>query len=236
MHVTLVLPAYNAVRTLSIVYEQIRAEQIVQRIILVDDASGDGTAEVARSLPGLEVVVHPQNRGYGGNQKTCYEWALRESTDWIIMLHPDGQHPPHLLSKMIQVIQEGRCDCVFASRFLSQNPREQGMPFLKYYVNRALTRLQNIIFQQNLTEYHTGYRAFSRATLQKISFEDFSDSFLFDNQLLCEILHRGYRVSEIACPTIYSAEASSINFIRSFQYMLGCLFVSIKYFFKKTFH
>lgn len=225
--VAVVMPAYNAEFTLRRTYEEIPKE-IVDDVILVDDASSDRTVEVAKEL-GLHHIVHPKNRGYGGNQKTCYAEALSRGADIVIMMHPDYQYTPKLIAAMAGMIASGVYDVVTASRILGRGALNGGMPRYKYVFNRFLTAFQNLLMRQKLSEYHTGYRAFSRETLEKLPLEKNSDDFIFDNQMLAQIFYQGFRVGEISCPTHYSEDSSSINFRRSVTYGLGVLKVSMQY-------
>lgn len=223
------MPAYNAAQTLRLTYDEVMAQEIVDLIILVDDASQDTTVAVARTLPHTEVFIHDQNRGYGGNQKTCYKMALEQGGDIIIMVHPDYQYTPKLIPAMASMIGNGLYHCVLGSRILGGYALKGGMPVWKYVANRILTFTENIFIGAKLSEYHTGYRAFSRELIQKLHIESNSDDFLFDNQMLAQIIWHGYTVSEISCPTRYSAASSSINFRRSIQYGLGCLLTAISF-------
>lgn len=223
--IAVVMPAYNAERTLKRTYDEIPYE-IVDDVILVDDGSRDHTADVARSL-NLRTIVHPQNRGYGANQKTCYRAALDLGADLVIMLHPDYQYTPKLITAMASLVANDLFDCVLGSRILGVGALKGGMPRYKYISNRALTFVQNILLQHKLSEYHTGYRAFSRTLLEALPFESNSDDFVFDNQMLAQIIYHGYRVGEISCPTRYIEESSSINFRRSVIYGLGVLKTSV---------
>jgi glycosyltransferase involved in cell wall biosynthesis len=225
--VVVVLPAYNASRTLADAYREIPLS-VVDKVILVDDASNDQTVSVAREL-GIETHLHQSNRGYGGNQKTCYKKALELGADIIIMLHPDYQYTPKLIPAMIDLIRSGEYDVVLGSRILGGKAIQGGMPRYKYYANRLLTMIQNILMGQKLSEYHTGYRAFSRVVLQRVGWQSNSDDFVFDNQMLCQILFHGFRVAEVTCPTKYFKEASSINFFRSLGYGAGCLKTALLY-------
>jgi len=215
------MPAYNAAKTVERTYHEIDLG-IVDEVILVDDASRDETVIVAESL-GLHVLRHPANRGYGGNQKTCYAAALRTGADIIVMVHPDYQYTPKLLPAMVSLIGNDLYDCVIGSRILGGRARESGMPTWKYIANRGLTFAQNILMGSKLTEFHTGYRAFSRQVLLTLPLEENSDDFVFDNQMLSQVIYFGFRIGEVSCPTKYFAEASSINFRRSCVYGLGCL-------------
>lgn len=230
--ITVVLPAYNAAKTLEKTYNEIPFD-IVDNVILVDDQSKDDTYEVAKKL-GIEYVIrHQQNRGYGGNQKTCYQKALELESDIVVMLHPDYQYTPKLLQSMCYLIANEVYPVVLGSRILGMGALKGGMPFYKYFFNRFLTLSQNVLMHQKLSEYHTGYRAFSKEVLQKINFLENSDNFVFDNQMLAQIFYAGYEIAEITCPTKYFDDASSINFSRSAVYGLGVLSTSFKYFLQK---
>lgn len=222
------LPAYNAEKTLQRTYDEIPRE-IVDEIILVDDASTDKTVELAHTLGIHYVITHDNNKGYGGNQKTCYEKALMLQPDVIIMLHPDYQYNPRLIPALAYLITENIYAVVLGSRILGKGALKNGMPFYKYFFNRVLTFVQNILLNQKLSEYHTGYRAYSYEVLSKINFKHFSDDYVFDNQLLSYFLYMDYRVGEVSCPANYFPEASSINFSRSIKYGLGVLATSVKY-------
>jgi glycosyltransferase involved in cell wall biosynthesis len=222
-----VLPAYNAARTLEMTYREIPRE-IVDDVILVDDASRDHTAEVARSL-GITTIVHEQNKGYGGNQKTCYRAALELGADIVIMLHPDYQYTPKLLPAMASMIAWGEFDAVLASRILGTGALKGGMPLYKYIANRLLTLTENLLLGQKLSEYHTGYRAFSRELLETLPLDRNSDDFVFDNQMLAQIAWFDFRIGELSCPTKYFDDASSINFRRSVVYGLGVLATAVKF-------
>jgi len=221
-----VMPAYNAEKTLRATYAEI-PRPLVDEVILVDDASQDHTARVARRL-GIRTIVYPQNRGYGGNQKTCYAEALKRGADIVVMVHPDYQYTPKLIPAMAHLIAGGLYDVVLASRILGGKALAGGMPFYKYVSNRALTFTQNILSGDKLSEYHTGYRAFSREVLESIDLEGNSEDFVFDSQMLAQIQYRDFRIAEVTCPTKYFAEASSINFHRSLVYGLGCLAVGVR--------
>lgn len=218
-----VMPAYNAARTLRQTYDEVMAHGIVDRVILVDDASKDETAAMARSLPNVQVEVHPQNRGYGGNQKTCYRLALAAGADIVIMIHPDYQYTPALIPAMASLVASGLYPCVLGSRILGGGALRGGMPWWKYVSNRFLTLTENLLIGAKLSEYHTGYRAFSRSLLERLPFEENSDDFIFDNQILVQVIALGYSIGEISCPTKYFPEASSIGFAASVRYGLGCL-------------
>lgn len=225
--ICVVLPAYNAEKTLSQTVAEIPREYI-DDVILVDDASVDGTARCAREL-GLHTVSHDRNLGYGGNQKTCYNHALARGADVVIMLHPDYQYTPKLLVAMGSLIAVGQYDIVLGSRILSEGALQGGMPLYKYLANRCLTLFQNLLFGKKLSEYHTGYRAFSRAVLETLPLDRNSDDFIFDNQMLAQAVYAGFRIGEISCPTRYFDDASSISFRRSVIYGLGVLKVSVLY-------
>jgi glycosyltransferase involved in cell wall biosynthesis len=225
--ITVVLPAYNAAKTLRRTVEQISRE-IVDDIILTDDASQDNTFELAREL-GLHVIRHDRNRGYGGNQKTCYTAALARDADIVVMLHPDYQYSPRLLTAMASMIASDEYDVVLGSRILGNGALSGGMPLYKYISNRGLTLVQNILVGQKLSEYHTGYRAWNRAVLERLPLLLGSDDFVFDNEMLVQAIHFGFRIGEISCPTRYFDEASSINFRRSVTYGLGVLSTSLRF-------
>jgi len=227
--VIVVMPAYNAELTLKKTYAEVMAHGIVDQVVVVDDHSRDRTAEIARQLPNTIVHVHSINRGYGGNQKTCYRTALDQGADVIIMVHPDYQYTPKLIPAMASLIENGLYNFVLGSRILGGYALQGGMPLWKYVANRLLTAAQNLLLGAKLSEYHTGYRAYSRELLASIDFEKNSDDFMFDAQMLAQIIHRGHIVAEISCPTKYFKEASSINFRRSVIYGFGCLFSALKY-------
>jgi len=225
--IIVVMPAYNAEKTLEKTYNEIPFE-IVDEVVLVDDASRDRTSEIAR-LIGIHTIVHANNKGYGGNQKSCYRAALELGADIVIMVHPDYQYTPKLIPAMASMIAYGEFDAALASRILGTGAIEGGMPIYKYIANRALTLFENIMLGQKLSEYHTGYRAFSREILEKLPLERNSDDFVFDNQMLAQITYFGYRIGEVTCPTKYFEDASSINFRRSVIYGLGVLKTSLQY-------
>jgi len=225
--IVVVMPAYNAAGTLEQTYSEIPFE-FVDEVVLVDDASRDDTAEIARQL-GIETIVHPENRGYGGNQKTCYKAALSRGADVVIMLHPDYQYTPKLLTAMASLVAVGQYDVVLGSRILCNGALRGGMPRYKYFFNRMLTAIQNALLGMKLSEYHTGYRAFSREVLLSLPLEENSDDFVFDNQMLAQILWCGYTIAEVSCPTKYFAEASSINLRRSIRYGIGCLETGLRF-------
>jgi glycosyltransferase involved in cell wall biosynthesis len=230
--VVVVLPAYNAARTLETTYREIPAD-LVDEVVLVDDASPDDTVAEARRLGIRHVIRHERNRGYGGNQKTCYRTALDLGADIVVMLHPDYQYTPKLLPAMVSLIAEGVYPVVLGSRILGKGALRGGMPLYKYVANRALTLAQNLLVGEKLSEYHTGYRAFSREVLERLPLERNSDDFVFDNQMLSQIIYAGYPIAEITCPTRYFEEASSINFRRSVTYGLGVLGVSARHFLQR---
>lgn len=217
-----VMPAYNAARTLQRTYEEI-PHDIVDDIILVDDASQDHTVRVAQELKIQTIVVHDNNLGYGGNQKTCYKTAVAQGADIVIMLHPDYQYTPRLIRAMASLLAEDVFDCVLGSRILGVGAMKGGMPFYKYVSNRFLTASQNMLMAHKLSEYHTGYRGFTREVLTTLPLEKNSDNFVFDNQMLSQIIYHGYRIGEISCPTRYMDDSSSINFKNSFVYGMGVL-------------
>lgn len=227
MKIVVVLPAYNAARTLERTYAEIPTE-IVDHVILTDDASNDDTAVISRRL-GIHTLVHEKNRGYGGNQKTCYAEALRLGADIVIMVHPDYQYSPKLITAMAAMITSGHYSVVLASRILGAGALKGGMPLYKYVANRILTLVENILLGLKLSEYHTGYRAWSADTLRALPLERCSDDFVFDNQMLALAARAGASIGEISCPTKYFAEASSINFRRSLIYGLGVLRTALDY-------
>src|SRR5205807_1210108 len=227
--IVVVMPAYNAARTLRQTYDEVMAHGIVDLVIVVDDASHDETVAIARTLPQVEVEVHPENRGYGANQKTCYRLALAAGADIIIMIHPDYQYTPHLIPAMAALVASGLYPCALASRILGGGALRGGMPWWRYISNRFLTLAENLLLGAKLSEYHTGYRAFSRALLERLPLEANSDDFVFDNQMLAQILWFGYTIAEVSCPTRYFAEASSISFRRSVRYGFGCLSTAMNY-------
>jgi glycosyltransferase involved in cell wall biosynthesis len=231
--VVVVMPAYNAARTLRQTYAEVRDQGVVDRIILVDDGSKDDTVAVARSLEGIQVHVHDKNKGYGGNQKTCYRLALEAGADIVIMIHPDYQYTPKLIPAMVSIIGNGLHPCVLGSRILGGYALKGGMPLWKYVSNRWLTLAENALLGAKLSEYHTGYRAFSRQVLETLHLVDNSDDFVFDNQMLAQILWHGFTIAEVSCPTKYFAEASSINLRRSIKYGFGCLSTGLKFRFAK---
>ena len=230
--IVVVLPAYNAMHTLEATYAEIPFD-IVDEVILVDDLSTDQTLEVAKKIGIKHIIAHQKNRGYGGNQKSCYAKALELGADITIMLHPDYQYTPKLIHSMAFLIANGVYPVVLGSRILGKGALLGGMPLYKYFFNRCLTLAQNILISQKLSEYHTGYRAFNREVLQSINLEINSDDFVFDNEMISQIFMKGYQIAEITCPTKYFDEASSINFSRSMKYGWGVLGVSVQHFLHK---
>lgn len=226
--IVVVLPAYNAAKTLARTYHEIPAD-IVDEVVLVDDNSTDNTVEVGKSLGIEHIIPHEDNKGYGGNQKSCYNKAMDLGGDIVIMLHPDYQYTPKLIESMAYLIANDVYPVVLGSRILGKGALKGGMPWYKYVANRILTLSQNILMNQKLSEYHTGYRAFSREVLENTNFDVNSDDFVFDNQMLAQIFYKGFDIAEITCPTKYFEEASSINFKRSAIYGLGVLKVSLEY-------
>ena len=224
----MVLPAYKAAETLEATYREIPFG-IVDEVVLVDDCSPDGTIEIAKKLGIQHVIRHEENRGYGGNQKSCYDKALSLGADIVVMLHPDYQYDPRLIESMCYLIANGVYPVVLGSRILGKGALKGGMPKYKYFFNRCLTAFQNFVMSQKLAEYHTGYRAFSKEVLEAIDYHANSDDFVFDNQMLAQIFYAGFEVAEITCPTKYFPEASSINFRRSVKYGLGVVRTSLSY-------
>jgi len=223
------MPAYNAARTLQRTWEEVMAQEIVDLVIVVDDKSRDETVSIAKTLPNTLLHIHKKNLGYGGNQKTCYRLALEAGGDIIIMVHPDYQYTPKLIPVMASLIGNGLYHCVLGSRILGGYAIRGGMPVWKYVANRFLTYVQNILMTAKLSEYHTGYRAFSRDLLERLPLEVNSNDFVFDNQMLAQILWFGYTVAEVSCPTKYFPEASSINLVRSIKYGFGCLMTALSF-------
>ena len=220
------MPAYNAAQTLRQTFDEVMGQEIVDLVIVVDDKSSDETVSIARSLPNTIVYSHEKNKGYGGNQKSCYRLALESGGDIIIMVHPDYQYTPLLIPAMASMIGNGLYHCVLGSRILGGYALNGGMPIWKYIANRALTLAENILLSAKLSEYHTGFRSFSRHLLEQLPIEANSDDFVFDNQMLAQILWAGYTVAEVSCPTKYFTEASSINLFRSIKYGFGCLYTA----------
>ena len=231
--VIVVMPAYNAVQTLQKTYDEVMEQGVVDLIIVVDDASQDETVALAKTLPYTRVVVHPSNRGYGANQKTCYTLALEEGGDIIVMVHPDYQYTPKLIPAMASMIGNNLYHCVLGSRILGGYALKGGMPIWKYVANRFLTFVENLLMGAKLSEYHTGFRAYSRELLEKLPYHLNSDDFVFDNQILAQILWCGYTIAEISCPTVYAADSSSINFRRSVKYGIGCISMALIFFLAK---
>jgi glycosyltransferase involved in cell wall biosynthesis len=229
--VVVVLPAYNAEKTLEITYHEIPFD-IVDEVILVDDASTDHTVAVAKRL-NIQTIVHAHNLGYGGNQKSCYRAALEHGADIVVMLHPDYQYTPKLIPAIAHLLASEEYDVVLGSRILGGKAMSGGMPMYKYISNRLLTFIQNLLMGAKLSEYHTGYRAYTRKVLETITLDKNSNDFVFDNQMLSQIIYSGFRVGEITCPAKYFPEASSINFSRSLQYGLGCLKTAVQFRFNK---
>ena len=231
--VVVVLPAYNAGMTLEMTYNEIPFD-IVDDVILVDDASKDNTVEVGKRLGIKHIISHEKNKGYGGNQKSCYDKAIEIGADIVIMLHPDYQYTPLLIPAIANIIGSGLFPVVFASRILGKGALKGGMPLYKYFFNRFLTLSQNILMNQKLSEYHTGYRAYSKEVLQKINYHLLSDDFVFDNEITAQVFYAGFEIAEVTCPTKYFPEASSINFKRSAVYGMGVLRTSMQYFLQKA--
>lgn len=231
--VIVVMPAFNAAKTLKKTHDEVLAQGIVDLVIVVDDSSTDQTVSIANSLPRTIVHPHPYNLGYGGNQKSCYRIALDNGGDIIIMIHPDYQYTPRLIPAMASMIGNGLYHCVLGSRILGGYALKGGMPIWKYIANRFLTFTENVLTGAKLSEYHTGYRAFSGQLIRQLPLERNSDDFLFDNQILAQILWLGYTIAEISCPTKYFPEASSINFSKSTRYGIGCLATAFQFRFAK---
>lgn len=231
--IVVVLPAYNAAKTLEITFREIPLD-IVDEVVLVDDASKDDTSALAKELGINHIIRHQTNKGYGGNQKSCYNKALELGADIVVMLHPDYQYTPKLIHAITSVIAFEVYPVVYGSRILGKGALKGGMPMYKYVANRILTLTQNVLMNQKLSEYHTGYRAFSREVLEKVPFDRNSDDFVFDNEITAQIFNAGFEIGEITCPTKYFEEASSINFSRSMTYGLGVLRVSFRYFLHRT--
>ena len=226
--IIVVLPAYNSAKTLEITYNEIPFD-IVDEVVLVDDASKDETVNKAKELGIKHIIRHENNKGYGGNQKSCYKKALELGADIVIMLHPDYQYTPQLVHAMTSIIGNNVYPVVFGSRILGNGALKGGMPLYKYIANRFLTFTQNILFNKKLSEYHTGYRAFSKGVLESLKLEACDDDFIFDNEMVSQIFYKGFEIGEVTCPTKYFDDASSINFRRSMKYGLGCLKVSLVY-------
>jgi glycosyltransferase involved in cell wall biosynthesis len=227
--VIVVMPAYNAAETLTRTYNEVMDQKIVDLVIIVDDGSQDETVQIAKSFSHAIVHTHEQNMGYGANQKSCYKLALEQGGDIIIMVHPDYQYTPRLIPAMASLIGNGLYPCVLGSRILGGYAIGGGMPVWKYIANRLLTLIENILLRAKISEYHTGYRAFSRHLIERVPFNDNSDNFVFDNQMLAQIIWFGYTIAEISCPTRYFAEASSISLLPSIRYGMGCLITAIQF-------
>ena len=227
--VVVVMPAYNAAKTVGKTHEEVFAQDVVDLAIVVDDASHDETTAIARTLPNTRVLTHPQNRGYGANQKTCYRLALEEGADIVIMVHPDYQYTPKLIPAMASLIGNGLYSVVLGSRVLGGQALLGGMPLWRYIANRFLTLFSNLMLGAKLSEFHTGYRAFSRELLEQLPLDANSDDFVFDNQMLAQIQWFGFTIGEVSCPTLYSGESSSINFRRSVKYGFGCLWTALTF-------
>lgn len=225
--VVVVMPAYNAEQTLRKTYKEV-PKDVVDEVILVDDESQDRTAEIARSL-GIHTIVHSRNKGYGGNQKTCYKEALQLGADIVVMVHPDYQYTPKLITAMASMIAEGLYDCVLGSRILGTGALQGGMPPYKYVANRILTAFQNLLLDFKLSEYHTGYRAFSKVVLETLPLESNDDDFVFDNQMLSQIIYAGFNIGEVTCPTRYMKDSSSIGFPRAVKYGRGVVWTSVAF-------
>jgi len=227
--VVVVMPAYNAAQTLRQTHQEVMDQGVVDEVILVDDASSDETVAIAETLPQTQVIVHDKNRGYGANQKSCYRQALATGADIVIMVHPDYQYSPKLIPAMAAMLGNGLYPCALGSRILGGYALRGGMPFWKYVANRFLTLAENLLIGAKLSEYHTGYRAFTRDILERLPLDANSDDFVFDNQMLAQIVWFGYTIAEMTCPTKYFAEASSINVVRSIKYGCGCLATALQF-------
>ncbi len=228
--IVVVMPAYNAARTLRATYDEVMAQRVVDLVIVVDDGSRDETVALARTLPQVLVHVHARNLGYGGNQKSCYRLALEQGADVVVMVHPDYQYTPLLIPAMASMIANGLYHFVMGSRILGGHALRGGMPGWKYVANRGLTAVQNVLLGAKLSEYHTGYRAYSRELLERLDLSANSDDFVFDSEFIAQALWLGYPIAEVSCPTKYFPEASSINFQRSVVYGFGCLRVALRFF------
>lgn len=227
--IVVIMPAYNAEKTLLKTYHEVMAQKIVDCVIIVDDFSVDRTADVAKNLPQSVFFKMSKNTGYGGNQKQCYRLALEQGADIVIMVHPDYQYTPKLIPAMVAMIDKGLYHCVLGSRILGRSALHGGMPLYKYIANRFLTMIENLMLGVKLSEYHTGYRAFSRELLEQLDLEHNSDDFVFDNQMLTQVIWSGATIAEVSCPTAYFPEASSINFKRSTIYGIGCLCTATRF-------
>ena len=227
--VIVVMPAYNAAKTLVKTCDEVMKQGCVDEIVVVDDASSDETAKIAETIDNVTLHVHPKNRGYGGNQKSCYAIAVERGADVVIMVHPDYQYTPKLIPAMVALIGNGLYHCVLGSRILGGYALKGGMPMWRYVANRFLTAFGNMLMGSKLSEFHTGYRAFSGELLRKLALDENSDDFVFDNQMLAQVLWHDYMIAEVSCPTRYEGESSSINFIRSCKYGFGCLWTAMQY-------
>lgn len=227
--IVVVMPAYNAARTLHQTYDEVMAQGIVDLVIIVDDASHDDTVAIARTLEHVQLEVHPINRGYGGNQKTCYRLALAAGADIVIMIHPDYQYTPQLVPALASLVASGLYPCILASRILGNGALRGGMPVWKYIANRLLTLFENLLLGAKLSEYHTGYRAFARGLLERLPLDKNSDDFVFDNEILAQVLWLDCSIGEVTCPARYIPEASSINFPRSVRYGFGCIRTALEF-------
>ncbi len=227
--VVVVMPAYNAQHTLEKTWREVVAHDVVDLVIVVDDTSKDDTARQARGLERVIVEVHPKNRGYGGNQKTCYRLALHHGADIVVMVHPDYQYTPKLIPALVGMVSSGLYSCVLASRILGGGALAGGMPLWRYVANRFLTLAGNLLLGTKVSEFHTGYRAFSRELLEALPLDANSDDFVFDNQMLAQVVWMGFQIGEVSCPTRYAADASSINFARSVKYGFGCLNTAMQF-------
>jgi glycosyltransferase involved in cell wall biosynthesis len=227
--VVVVMPAYNAAKTLQMTYDEVMAQGVVDKVIIVDDGSSDRTVSIAKTLSEAVVYTHKRNLGYGANQKSCYRLALEIGGDIIVMVHPDYQYTPKLIPAMVALIGNGLYHCVLGSRILGGYALKGGMPWWRYAANRCLTLIENLLIGAKLSEYHTGYRAFSKGLMEKLSLDVNSNDFVFDNQVLAQVVWYGYTIAEISCPTNYFTEASSISFYRSITYGFGCLFTAVEF-------
>lgn len=231
--VVVVMPAYNAAKTIRTVYDEVLAQGVADHIIIVDDRSNDETAAIAKTLTMAELLVHSKNMGYGANQKTCYKCAIGNGADIVVMIHPDSQYTAKLLPAMVTLIGNGLYDCVLGSRILGGYALKNGMPIWRYISNRCLTYIENILMNSKLSEFHTGYRAFSRRLLESIPYEANADGFIFDNQMLAQVLWAGYQIGEISCPCRYDEDSSSLNLVGCIRYGVGCLSVALQYWLSK---
>ena len=227
--VVVVMPAYNAQHTIEKTWREVVAHDVVDLVIVVDDASQDDTVTLARGLDRVVVHVHPKNRGYGGNQKSCYQLALSHGADVVVMVHPDYQYTPKLIPAMVGMVSSGLYSCVLASRILGGGALSGGMPLWRYVANRFLTLAGNVLLGTKVSEFHTGYRAFSRELLEALPLDANSDDFVFDNQMLAQAVWQGFQIGEVSCPTRYAPDASSINFVRSVKYGFGCLNTAMQF-------